>query len=58
MQLEYGPRYEKFRQEVRTFLEKNVDRATRGPLLGRGNEVSSPGSTGAMAPSPICSRRS
>jgi alkylation response protein AidB-like acyl-CoA dehydrogenase len=40
MQLEYGPRYEKFRQEVRTFLEKNVDRATRGPLLGRGNEVS------------------
>jgi alkylation response protein AidB-like acyl-CoA dehydrogenase len=40
MQLEYGPRYEEFRQEVRTFLEKNKGKAPRGPLLGKGREVS------------------
>jgi alkylation response protein AidB-like acyl-CoA dehydrogenase len=40
MELEYGPRYEKFRQEVRTFLEKNKDKAPRGPVLGKGREVS------------------
>ena len=30
MDLSYGPEYEEFRQEVRSFIDKHRDRAPRG----------------------------